>query len=74
MTKIGITEQIATLEIVIANSRGTIDNLKIAVRKKQRDKVWLDIAQDRHPKLEAVLKTLKWLKANEAQIKAALLK
>ena len=70
--KIPLDRQILALEITVANSRGTIDNLKVAVKKKQRDAVWLDIAVKRHPELEAALNTLKWLKKNEDRIKDAL--
>ena len=70
--KISLDKQILALEITVANSRGTIDNLKVAVKKKQRDPVWLEIAEKRHPELEAALNTLKWLKKNEERIKNSL--
>jgi len=70
--KITLKDQIATMEISIANHRGYTDNLRHLVKKKQREQIWLDIAEDRYPKLQAVLKTLKWLEKNEEKIKAHL--
>jgi hypothetical protein len=67
--KITLKDQIATMEISIANHRGYTDNLRHLVKKKQREQIWLDIAEDRYPKLQAVLKTLKWLEKNEEKIK-----
>ena len=70
MLKVSLKDQIAAMEITIANSRGTIDNMRELVRKKQYEPVWLEIAEQRYPKLVAVLNTLKWLQKNEEKIKS----
>jgi len=72
MSKVSLDEQIAAIEITIVNTRGTIDNMREQVRKKRMEPVWLSILEDRYPKLQAVLNTLKWLKKNETSIKDAL--
>ena len=60
------------MEITVVNYRGTIDNYRELVRKNQRERVWLEMAEDRYPKMVAALNTLKWLKKNEDRIKKAL--
>jgi hypothetical protein len=72
MSKVSLDDQIAAMEITIANERGTIANLRELVRRKQREPIWLEIMEDRHPKMIAVLNTLKWLKKNEKAVKDAL--
>ena len=62
MTKVSLQEQIAAMEITVVNYRGTIDNYRELVRKNQRERVWLEMAEDRYPKMVAALNTLKWLK------------
>ena len=70
--KITLKSQIVEMEMTIVNHRGTTDNLRHLVKKKQREQVWLDIAESRAPKLQAILNTLKWLEKNEEKIKAHL--
>jgi len=72
MSKVPLKAQIAEMEMTIVNHRGTTDNLRHLVKKKQREQVWLDIAEARAPKLQAILNTLKWLEKNEDKIKSAL--
>ena len=72
--KISLDEQIQALEITLANTKGTIQNLRVAVKKKQREPVWLEILEQRYPKIESALNTLKWLKKNEDLIRSALTK
>ena len=72
MTKVSLKDQIEALEITVVNHRGFVDNLRELVKKKQREQVWLDIAEDRYPKLVASLNTLRWLQKNEEKIKSAL--
>ena len=72
MSKVPLKTQIAEMEMTIVNHRGTTDNLRHLVKKKQREQVWLDIAEARAPKLQAILNTLKWLEKNEDKIKSAL--
>ena len=72
MSKVSIDDQIEAMEITVVNYRGYTDNLRHLVKKKQREEVWLNIAEERYPKMVACLNTLKWLKKNEDKIKAAL--
>lgn len=72
MTKISLNDQIAAMEITVVNYRGTISNMREQVKKNRMEKVWLDVAEDRFPKLQATLNTLKWLRKNEEKIKNAL--
>lgn len=72
MTKVSLKDQIDAIEITVVNHRGFVDNLRELVKKKQREQVWLDIAEDRYPKLIAALNTLRWLQKNEEKIKSAL--
>lgn len=72
MTKVSLKDQIDAIEITVVNHRGFVDNLRELVKKKQREQVWLDIAEDRYPKLVAALNTLRWLQKNEEKIKSAL--
>ena len=70
--KVTLKQQITQMELTIANKRGYIDNLKHLVKKKQREEIWLKIAEDQYPKLLAFLATLKWLEKNEEKIKKTL--
>ena len=72
MSKISLDDQIDAYEITVVNYRGYTDNLRHLVKKKQREEVWLNIAEERYPKMVAGLNTLKWLKKNEDKIKSAL--
>lgn len=72
MTKVSLKDQVEAMEITVVNHRGFVDNLRELVKKKQREQVWLDIAEDRYPKLVAALNTLRWLQKNEEKIKSAL--
>ena len=72
MSKVSLDDQISAMEITVVNYRGDVDNLRHLVKKKQREQVWLDIAEDRYPKLVAILNTLKWLRKNEGKIKSSL--
>lgn len=72
MEKVSLDEQILAIETTLANQRGYIDNLRHLVKKKQREEIWLNIAERQYPKLVAILNTLKWLKKNEEKIKFAL--
>lgn len=70
--KVTLKQQITQMELTLANQRGYIDNLKHLVKKKQREEIWLNIAEEQYPKLLAVLATLKWLEKNEEKIKKTL--
>ena len=72
MTKISLDEQITAVETEYVNLRGTIDILKDLIAKGKRDPIEARIKEARLVNLNAALQTLKWLKANESRIKAAL--
>lgn len=71
MSKISIREQIDALELTIVNKKGHIDTLRELVRAKKRPEMDLFIAQQPFEALEAALRTLKWVEANEKRIKEA---
>jgi hypothetical protein len=56
----------------VVNLKGHIEILQDLVAKKKRDPVVLESKVAWLPELEASLVTLKWLRANEDKIKAAL--
>ena len=70
--KIGLEAQITAVERAVVNLKGHIEILQDLVAKKKRDPVVLESKVTWLPELEASLVTLKWLKANEDKIKAAL--
>jgi hypothetical protein len=72
MTKISLDEQITAVETEYVNLRGTIDILKDLIAKGKREPIEVRIKEARLINLNAALQTLKWLKANEGRIKAAL--
>ncbi len=72
MTKISLDEQITAVETEYVNLRGTIDILKDLIAKGKREGIEARIKEARLTNLYAALQTMKWLKANEARIKAAL--
>ena len=71
MSKVSLDQQIAALEIVIVNRKGFVETLRELVAKKKRDAVEIEIAERPIAGLEAALSTLKWVKANESEIKKA---
>lgn len=72
MTKISLDEQITAVETEYVNLRGTIEILRDLISKGKREEVEARIKEARLINLHAALQTMKWLKANEAKIKAAL--
>lgn len=70
--KIPLRAQIDALELAIANKKGHIHTLQELVKAKKRPEMDLFIAQQPLEALEAGLKTLKWVEANEKRIKEAL--
>jgi hypothetical protein len=72
MSKITLAQQIAAMELQYVNSRGTLAILKDNIAKKRADPASLPSKESHLLDLEAVLKTLKWLAANEDKIKSAL--
>ncbi len=72
MAKTPLRAQIDAIELVLANRKGHIENLEKLVNARKRPIEELEVAQRPILGLEAALKTLRWLEANEARIKEAL--
>lgn len=72
MIKITLDQQIAAMELECVNTRGSLAIFKDNVAKKQADPILLNYKQQHLEELYAVLKTLKWLLANEQKIKSRL--
>jgi len=72
MSKITLNQQIAAMELECVNTRGSLAIFKDNVAKKQADPILLNHKQQHLEELYAVLKTLKWLLANEQKIKSTL--
>ena len=72
MTKITLDQQIAAMELECVNTRGSLAIFKDNVAKKRVDPILLNHKQQHLEELYAVLKTLKWLLANEQKIKSRL--
>lgn len=70
--KISIKAQVGAVELVLANRKGHIENLKRLIRDKKRPPEELLVAEQPIAGLEAALRTLKWVEANENRIKEAL--
>lgn len=67
--KISLDRQILAAELQLANARGHLHILQDRLRQKKTDPIMVDMAEAKLPELEAILKTLQWLKANEEKIK-----
>ena len=63
--KIPIEQQVAEIELTLANRRGFIAAIRDAIRLKVKTQHDLDYQISRMPALEAALKTLKWVEANQ---------
>lgn len=72
MAQIGLPEQITAVERAIVNMRGTIAQLRDMERLKRADSVMIAIREGHLIEMEAVLKTLKWVYANQDKIRTAL--
>jgi hypothetical protein len=70
--KVSIRGQIDAVELILCNRKGHIDNLRGLVRSKKRPPEELEVAERPIPGLEAALRTLKWVEANEVEIKKAI--
>lgn len=70
--KLSIRAQIDAVELVLTNRKGHIENLKGLVRAKKRPPEELEVAERPILGLEAAVRTLKWVEANEKRIKEAL--
>lgn len=70
--KISLDRQITAAELQLVNARGHVDILQDRLRQKKADPIMVQMAEAKLPDLEAILKTLQWLKANEEKIKNSL--
>lgn len=71
MAKIPVSSQITALEILLANRKGFVETLRELVKNRKREPVELEIAERPIVGLEAAIRTLKWVEANENTIKEA---
>jgi hypothetical protein len=62
--KIGIEDQIKTMEDVISNARSYIKLVKRYVAEGERPQEVLDDIQSRLPKYESILETLRFVQKN----------
>ena len=67
--KISIKDQVAEIELTLVNRRGFVSAIRDAIRLKTKTQHDLDYQIGRLPALEAALKTLKWVEANQDLIK-----
>lgn len=67
--KISLDRQITAAELELVNTRGHLHVLQDRLRQKKVDPIMVDMVAAKIPDLEAIVKTLKWLKANEEKIK-----
>lgn len=67
--KISLDRQISAAELQLANARGHLHVLQDRLRQKKADPIMVDMAEAKIPDLEAILKTLQWLRVNEERIK-----
>ena len=72
MTKISLTAQASAIELVVANTRGSMDVQRDLIRQKKRDDSVLQIMEGYYPNLVAAAQTMKWLQQNEELIKKLL--
>lgn len=70
--KVSLEKQITAAELQLANARGHVGILQDRLRQKKADPIMVEMAEAKLPDLEAILKTLRWLKTNEEKIKQAL--
>lgn len=67
--KITLDRQIAAAELQLANTRGHLHVLQDLLRRKKADPTMVEMVEAKIPELQAILKTLQWLKINEERIK-----
>lgn len=67
--KISIKDQVAEIELTLVNRRGFVSAIRDAIRLKTKTQHDLEYQIGRLPALEAALKTLKWVEANQDLIK-----
>lgn len=70
--KISLDRQITAAELQLANARGHVSILQDRLRQRKADPIMVEMAESKLPDLQAILATLRWLKANEEKIKNSL--
>lgn len=70
--KISLDRQITAAELQLVNARGHVGILQDRLRQRKADPIMVEMAERKLPELEAILKTLQWLKANQDKIREAL--
>lgn len=70
--KISLERQITAAELQLVNARGHVGILQDRLRQRKADPIMVEMAERKLPELEAILKTLQWLKANQEKIREAL--
>lgn len=67
--KISLDRQIAAAELQLANTRGHLHVLQDMLRRKKADPIMVEMVEAKIPDLQAIVRTLKWLRENEEKIK-----
>jgi len=67
--KISLDRQITAAELQLANAKGHLHILQDRLRQKKADPIMVEMAEAKIPDLEAILKTLQWLRSNGEKIK-----
>ena len=67
--KISLAQQVTAVELMVANTRGSMDVQRDLIRQKKRDDSVLQIMEGYYPALQAAAQTMRWLKKNEEAIK-----
>ena len=70
--KVSLEKQITAAELQLANARGHLGILQDRLRQKKADPIMVEMAEAKIPDLEAIVKTLQWLKDNQERIKNSL--
>jgi len=70
--KVSLDKQITVAELQLVNARGHVSILQDRLRQRKADPITVQMAEAKLPDFEAILRTLRWVKANEEKIKQAL--
>lgn len=70
--KISLDRQITAAELQLANTRGHLHILQDRLRQRKADPIMVEMVEAKIPDLQAIVTTLRWLKANEEKIKNSL--
>jgi hypothetical protein len=67
--KISLDKQITAAQLQLVNTRGHLHVLQDRLRQKKADPIMVEMVEAKIPDLQAIVKTLQWLKDNEERIK-----